>query len=68
MEAKRDITFDLMKGIAILAMLCGHCVIPNFFFYLHPVNSFINSKFLASFYIYVAHAVILYGFWLFLSS
>lgn len=30
MEAKRDITFDLMKGIAILAMLCGHCVIPNF--------------------------------------
>lgn len=29
MEAKRDITFDLMKGIAILAMLCGHCIIPN---------------------------------------
>lgn len=30
MEAKRDITFDLMKGVAILAMLCGHCVIPEF--------------------------------------
>lgn len=30
MGAKRDITFDLMKGIAILAMLCGHCVIPEF--------------------------------------
>ena len=29
MGAKRDITFDLMKGIAILAMLCGHCIIPN---------------------------------------
>lgn len=29
MGAKRDITFDLMKGIAILAMLCGHCVIPE---------------------------------------
>lgn len=29
MVAKRDITYDLMKGLAILAMLCGHCIIPN---------------------------------------
>lgn len=29
MEAKRDITYDLMKGLAIFAMLCGHCIIPN---------------------------------------
>ena len=26
---ERDVTFDMMKGIAILAMLCGHCVIPD---------------------------------------
>lgn len=25
----RDITFDLMKGVAIIAMLCGHCIIPQ---------------------------------------
>ena len=25
----RDITFDLMKGLVIIAMLCGHCVIPD---------------------------------------
>ena len=29
MEAKREITYDLMKGLAIFAMLCGHCIIPN---------------------------------------
>lgn len=52
MGAKRDITFDLMKGIAILAMLCGHCVIPEV---LHH------------FYIYVAHAALFYGLRLFLS-
>ena len=25
----RDMTFDLMKGVAIIAMLCGHCIIPQ---------------------------------------
>lgn len=29
MEKQRDITFDVMKGIAILAMVAGHCVIPE---------------------------------------
>ena len=28
MENKRDITFDMMKGIAILAMIAAHCFIP----------------------------------------
>ena len=28
MESKRDITFDIMKGVAILAMIAGHCFIP----------------------------------------
>lgn len=28
MESKRDVTFDIMKGVAILAMIAGHCFIP----------------------------------------
>lgn len=28
MKKKRDITFDIMKGVAILAMIAGHCFIP----------------------------------------
>ena len=26
---ERDVTFDMMKGIAILAMIAGHCFIPH---------------------------------------
>lgn len=28
MDKKRDVTFDVMKGVAILAMIAGHCFVP----------------------------------------
>lgn len=47
MENKRDITFDMMKGIAILAMIAAHCFIPlklhHFIYIWHMPLFFIVS-------------------------
>lgn len=49
MEKQRDITFDVMKGIAILAMVAGHCFIPfklhHFIYIWHMPLFFFASGF-----------------------
>ncbi len=50
MENQRDIIFDVMKGIAILAMVAGHCFIPlklhHFIYIWHmPLFFFVSGYF-----------------------
>ena len=50
MEKQRDITFDVMKGVAILAMVAGHCFVPlklhHFIYIWHmPLFFFVSGYF-----------------------